>query len=135
MKKILVLLFVVSFAAISNLSAASYKLDDSKIDAMFETANEASLSIFAQELNLEVGDTYTASSIKDKDGVVAFVLCWVFGTLGVHRFYLGTKPLTGVAYILTLGGCGVVTLVDWVVLLIDMNDVSKYVNNPKFFMW
>ena len=45
--------------------------------------------------------------------------------------------MTGVGYILTCGGCGIVATVDWIVLLIGLinNDISKYVNNPKFFMW
>ncbi len=50
---------------------------------------------------------------------------------------MGTATLTGVGYILTLGGCGIVQLVDWVVLLIGAanNDIGKYEDNTKFFMW
>jgi Tfp pilus assembly protein PilE len=41
-------------------------------------------------------------------------LCFFLGWLGVHRFYLG-KILTGVLMILTLGGLGIWTLVDFVI--------------------
>ena len=51
---------------------------------------------------------------------------------------MGTATLTGVGYILTLGGCGIVATVDWIVLLIALvnnEGISKYEDNPKFFMW
>jgi len=134
MKKLLVLLVVVSFAAISNLSAANYKLDNAKVDAMFETAQDANLSILAQDLNLEAGSS-SALSVSEKDPIVAALLAFFLGGLGIHRFYLGTETLTGVGYILTCGGFGIVAFVDFIVLLVDNNDISKYINNPKFFMW
>ena len=74
------------------------------------------------------------SKVAGANGLVAFVLCTLLGTLGIHRFYMGTATLTGIGYILTGGGFGVVVLIDWVVLLIN-SDISKYENNTKFFMW
>ena len=47
----------------------------------------------------------------------AALLCFFLGTLGIHRFYVG-KIGTGVAMILTLGGFGIWTLVDFVMLLV-----------------
>tara|TARA_A100001015_G_scaffold14371_1_gene16797 strand:+ start:289 stop:711 length:423 start_codon:yes stop_codon:yes gene_type:complete len=38
-------------------------------------------------------------------------LFWVLGFLGVHRFYFG-RPVSGVLYLLTLGGFGVAWLLD-----------------------
>jgi TM2 domain-containing membrane protein YozV len=73
---------------------------------------------------------------SNKDAIVAIVLDFFLGGFGVHRFYLGTEVMTGIGYILTCGGIfGIVPLVDFVVLIIDNKDISKYVNNPKFFMW
>jgi uncharacterized membrane protein len=44
--------------------------------------------------------------------------------------------MTGIGYILTCGGIfGIVPLVDFIVLIINIDNISKYVNNPKFFMW
>jgi len=134
MKKLLVLLIVVSFAAISNLSAANYKLDNAKVDAMFETAQDANLGILAQDLNLEAGSS-SALSVSEKDPIVAALLAFFIGNLGIHRFYLGTETMTGVGYILTCGGCGIISLIDCIVLLVDSHDISKYINNPNFFMW
>ena len=80
----------------------------------------------------------TTALVAERNATVAFVLSWFVGFLGVHRFYMGTETLTGVGYILTLGGCGIVAFVDWIVLLIaliNQEGISKYEDNPKFFMW
>lgn len=134
MKKLFILLFIASLTAISSLSAANYKLDNAKVDAMFDTAQETSMGVMSECLNLETGSSVT-SSVSQKDPVIAVVLAFFLGNLGIHRFYLGTAPMTGVGYILTCGGCGIVSFVDFIVLLLDNKDISKYVDNTKFFMW
>lgn len=48
---------------------------------------------------------------KQKDQVVALLLCIFVGTLGIHRFYLG-YTWQGIVQLLTLGGLGVWTLID-----------------------
>lgn len=51
-----------------------------------------------------------------KSRLVALILCMTFGFLGVHRFYVG-KVGTGILMILTLGGVGIWTLIDFVMIL------------------
>ena len=38
-----------------------------------------------------------------KSTVVAYLLWFFLGGLGIHRFYLG-RPISGIFYLLTLGG-------------------------------
>ena len=51
-----------------------------------------------------------------KDWLVTLLLCIFLGTIGVHRFYAG-KIGTGILQLITLGGCGVWTLVDLIMII------------------
>lgn len=46
-----------------------------------------------------------------KSQLLALVLVMLFGSLGVHRFYLG-YTWQGIVQLLTLGGCGIWALID-----------------------
>ncbi len=48
----------------------------------------------------------------DKSWITAFLLCWLLGGLGVHRFYLG-YTWQGIVQLLTGGGCGIWWLIDF----------------------
>jgi TM2 domain-containing membrane protein YozV len=52
-----------------------------------------------------------AAQAEGKSQIVAAVLAFVIGVLGIHRFYLGYTGI-GIAQLLTLGGCGVWALID-----------------------
>lgn len=52
-----------------------------------------------------------------KSRLVAMLLCWLFGYLGIHRFYVG-KVGTGLLMLLTLGGLGIWWLIDLVMVII-----------------
>ncbi|MCA9603640.1 MAG: TM2 domain-containing protein [Myxococcales bacterium] len=53
---------------------------------------------------------------SDKQWLVALLLCFFLGPLGVHRFYTGHTVL-GVVQLLTLGCCGIWSLVDFILIL------------------
>ena len=58
----------------------------------------------------------SASAGNGKSQLVALLLCFFLGGLGIHRFYLG-YPLIGVLQIITLGGCGIWILIDFIRIL------------------
>ncbi len=52
---------------------------------------------------------------SEKDWLVTLLLSLFLGTLGIHRFYVG-KTGTGILQLITLGGCGIWTLVDIIMI-------------------
>lgn len=63
---------------------------------------------------------------SDKDWLVTLLLSIFLGTLGVHRFYVG-KIGTGILQLITLGGCGVWTLID--IIMISTGNFKDKENN------
>lgn len=55
--------------------------------------------------------------MSDKKRLVAFVLCFFLGVLGVHRFYAG-KVKSGILQLITIGGLGIWALIDLVIILV-----------------
>ena len=55
-------------------------------------------------------------NVSDKDWLTTLLLCFFLGYLGVHRFYTG-NTLYGVLQLITLGGCGIWTLIDLILLI------------------
>lgn len=48
--------------------------------------------------------------------ITCLLLCWFLGVFGVHRFYTGHTVL-GVIQLLTLGGCGIWTIIDFIIIV------------------
>ena len=58
----------------------------------------------------------TVSEISRSSRLIALLLCFFFGFLGAHRFYV-KKYATAVLMIITLGGFGVWALIDLIFIL------------------
>jgi TM2 domain-containing membrane protein YozV len=143
MKKIALLAFAVVALVGFNatiLKANEYVINDLAVENLFASVEETQVSLELNAFSNTLIPQDKQMTMGSKNPWVAFALSLAFFIVpigGIHRFYLGTKTLTGVGYIITLGGCGIVQFVDAVLLLIGAieNDISKYEDNPKFFMW
>jgi TM2 domain-containing membrane protein YozV len=61
-----------------------------------------------------------AESVQDasnREWLVTLLLCWFLGVFGIHRFYTGHTGI-GVVQLLTLGGCGIWVLIDFIMIII-----------------
>lgn len=54
--------------------------------------------------------------ISPKSRLLTTLLCYFFGIIGVHRFYLG-KVGSGIAMIFTIGGLGIWALIDLIMIV------------------
>jgi hypothetical protein len=149
MKKTLIcLLLAAVFIVIKSNTAfaTDYKLNDTKIDQLFSSSTELILN---ESNETNIGDSFgfllgeNLKPAEDNKQMIAGAIAIASVVLGVgiifpfHRFIIGTggKPFKIFAlYCVTLGGCGVITLVDGVLLLMDGNG-TKYLDNSKFIMW
>lgn len=131
MKKSLLLiaaLFVFS-AGYAN-STSKYYVNDDQVETLMEESVQV-------QFDNSIESPFGVASIQaDKNVWIAVALAWFVGGFGVHRVYLDGKASLIAIYIFT--GCGIfgiVPLVDFFALIINNDDISKYIGNDKFFMW
>lgn len=58
-----------------------------------------------------------SNGYSPRSRLVALLLCWFLGVFGAHRFYVG-KVGTGVLMLVTLGGFGIWTLIDLIIIIV-----------------
>lgn len=64
------------------------------------------------------------------------LLWWALGgPVGLHRIYLGTRPIVPVFYALTLGGgMGLLVVADLMVIIF-CKDINRWAENDSILMW
>lgn len=132
MKKLVLTLAVALMALCA--SANNYVANDAAIDALVENSVE-----MVMEASAPVAPANMVKLLDGTDPIIATLLSWFTGWCGLHRYYLGTQVWMGLPYLLTGGGFGVVTLIDAVLMTIDLvqnNSINpQYINNPRILMW
>ena len=134
MKNLKKLFFFLSILFVTNTLSAKYSLNTQAVDKIISNAKEVNLSDLQETTMTMEFNTHVVQS--KKSAFVAWVLTYTL--VGFHRLYLGTSAGTFFAYFITLGGFLVIVIIDYAVLLaaiIDKKDITKYSNNPHFFMW
>lgn len=71
------------------------------------------------------------SDISPKSRLVALLLCFFLGALGIHRFYVG-KIGTGILMLITLGLFGIWTFIDLIIIIVG---AFKDKEGRRVFRW
>lgn len=96
----------------SSPTAASVATD--RQQTVVTTVSGQQATVVGGTPNVTVINTQPAYSTKSK--TTAGLLCFFFGTLGVHRFYVG-KVGTGILWFLTLGFGGIGWFIDLLIII------------------
>lgn len=74
---------------------------------------------------------------ENKKLVAAICALPPFGLIGLHRIYLHSAPYVPLVYLCTLGGAGVLTMIDFVYILVKSPEEieAEFEGNNKIFMW
>lgn len=73
---------------------------------------KVALKLFGKKISNKFMEQKSAGS-EGKSQLIALLLVFFLGGLGIHRFYLG-YTWQGVVQLLTLGGCGIWALIDFI---------------------
>jgi hypothetical protein len=73
------------------------------------TSNNTNTTVVVENQEDELSSPAIAGDGKSQ--IIAAILAFAIGGLGIHRFYLG-YTWQGVVQLLTLGGCGIWALID-----------------------
>lgn len=130
MKKVLLflpLLVMVITAAIPPQHTSVAPVDNAKkVVVDYKDAKAALETVKGDKLSLKEKAALKIATNKankgnfasgEKNQIIALLLCFFLGGLGIHRFYLGYTTV-GIIQLLTLGGCGIWALIDFVRIII-----------------
>lgn len=111
---------------LSTLSASTHNIIAKKairkinrqLETLAASSSSEDKSVNVSSENHAPKDVTKANAAKktmsgSKSQIVALILCFFLGGLGIHRFYLG-YTWQGVVQLLTLGGCGIWALIDFI---------------------
>jgi hypothetical protein len=69
-----------------------------------------------KEQSISKAEAATAGGLDDNEMIIAAILCFFLGYLGIHRFYLGYTTI-GILQLITAGGCGIWASIDLIRIL------------------
>src|SRR5687767_6742980 len=104
-----------------NNAAADGKVSYQELKGIAEDLKGSKLT-FKEKVALKlfgkkIASKATNPAAGEKSQVIAAILCFFLGGIGIHRFYLG-YTWQGIVQIFTLGGCGIWALIDFVRILL-----------------
>lgn len=142
MKPIRLLLLLVSALLLTSTASYAYVVAPQSAEAAAAYKDASSTGLSAKEMRKELRAKkrterrakFLAWIMKkaQDDQVVAILLALFVGGLGIHRVFLGSKPIIILWYLITFGGFfGIIPLIDLIRLI--LGQVDFYRNNDSLF--
>jgi hypothetical protein len=138
MKKLLSIALVLAGLSMSNTTkASSYVLDEIAVTTTINNATEESLESFTSVSNSESNNFTSATAVVkgDQSKGVFLVAAFFCGGFAIHRFYMGVNGKGGIIFLSNFCLFGVPALIDFIYVLIDDSNFSKYDNSSEIFVW
>ncbi len=118
---------VISGGVMWAYTPASFSYNEGQVDQLIAQAVDITVDVHQmlesspeKGMNL-LGGTSSLAFASDQGSIIgAFLLCTFLGGLGIHRLYLASGPAVFIFYLLTGGGCGLLVMIDWWVLLFEL---------------
>ncbi|WP_425392844.1 NINE protein [Ekhidna sp.] len=130
MKKLLFTLCL-TLGFISYSFANSYQINDNAVEDLLENSEQ----INPFENGAEMANMMSVQA-ADPNVWIACVIDFFLGGLAIHRVYLGGTWVLILGYFFTFGGIfGIIPFGDLIALIINSDDISKYVGSNAFIMW
>ena len=112
------LVLMIALLSVSNLAIASFPVEKARaVETSVTTEVSQTVSTLESpkvqnQEQVQSADDYTSPAAGGgKSQLIALLLAFFLGGIGIHRFYLG-YTWQGVVQLLTLGGCGIWALID-----------------------
>lgn len=132
---LLMFVFLVSSApafAVSATSSSTVSMSAAETTAIHAKSEKRGFFAKLKNFGKKAKMALKALAGGEHNAAVAILLAFFIGWTGIHRVYLGGKPILILLYIITFGGIfGLLPLIDFIRLIIGQMD--HYEGNNSFF--
>lgn len=135
MKKLFFSLFAIGLLTFSQVSASTYKVNESALSAAFAQADDVSITAAAEAFQLMYPDQAKVAGDKTVGGFL--LRAYFCGGFALHRYYMGTggTPFFWYYFCIPVVG-GLTACIDfWYVVFKGKEGLDKFADNPKFWVW
>ncbi len=115
--KFILIFSILSLFLLSSFTVQENRTINEKAKVTYKKSDNSKNVFFVDKIIKKFEKIFPGIVNGGKSQTVALILCFFFGLLGFHRFYLG-YPLIGIIQLLTAGGFGIWTFIDFIRIIL-----------------